>query len=255
MDILFGLPSPLYLGLAFAVAALAGFVKGAVGFAMPMILISGLSSFVSPEIALAGLLVPTLVTNLIQALRQGVGAAWGSILRFRVFLIVGAVALLSSAQLVLLLPVSSLLLVIGVPITLFALIQLAGWHWTLRSQSAGVEAGVGLVAGGLGGLSGVWGPATVLYLTALSTDKKEQMRVQGVVYGLGAILLVGAHSVSGILRSETLPLSVALVAPSLIGMWLGGQILDRINQAQFRKATLAVLFVVGLNLIRRALFA
>ncbi len=255
MDILFGLPSPLYLGLAFAVAALAGFVKGAVGFAMPMILISGLSSLVSPEIALAGLLVPTLVTNLIQALRQGVGAAWGSILRFRVFLIVGAVALLSSAQLVLLLPVSSLLLVIGVPITLFALIQLAGWHWTLRRQSAGVEAGVGLVAGGLGGLSGVWGPATVLYLTALSTDKKEQMRVQGVVYGLGAILLVGAHSVSGILRSETLPLSVALVAPSLIGMWLGGQILDRINQAQFRKATLAVLFVVGLNLIRRALFA
>ncbi len=57
-----------------------------VGFAMPMILISGLSSVMAPELALAGLIVPTLVTNGMQSLRQGVGAAKASIRKFHVFL-------------------------------------------------------------------------------------------------------------------------------------------------------------------------
>ena len=59
--------------LAIAVTLFAGFVKGAVGFAMPMIMISAFSSFLPPETALAGLILPTVVTNLSQAFRQGRG--------------------------------------------------------------------------------------------------------------------------------------------------------------------------------------
>ncbi|MFB1024878.1 MAG: sulfite exporter TauE/SafE family protein, partial [Octadecabacter sp.] len=58
-----------------AVAVLAGLVKGVVGFAMPMIFISGLTLVLPPEQALAALIVPTLVTNGWQALRQGIGSA------------------------------------------------------------------------------------------------------------------------------------------------------------------------------------
>jgi len=50
------------------VGLVAGVVKGMVGFAMPMIMISGMSSFISPELALAGLILPTLSTNGWQAL-------------------------------------------------------------------------------------------------------------------------------------------------------------------------------------------
>ena len=94
----------LNLLVAFAIAALAGTVKGMVGFAMPMILVSGLSLFLPPDIALAGLILPTLVTNGMQALRQGAQAAWQSIYRFRIFLLVGLAFLLVSAQLVRILP-------------------------------------------------------------------------------------------------------------------------------------------------------
>ena len=69
-----------------AVAVLAGLIKGMVGFGMPMILISGLSSVLPPDVALGWLILPTLVTNGWQALRQGVRAAWESIRRFRLFL-------------------------------------------------------------------------------------------------------------------------------------------------------------------------
>jgi uncharacterized membrane protein YfcA len=66
------------------------------------------------------------------------------------------------------------------------------------------------------------------------------------------VLLAGAHLGSGVLRAETAPLSALLVVPAVAGMWLGGFWQDRIDQATFRKATLAVLLVAGLNLLRRA---
>ena len=161
---------------------MAGFVKGVVGFAMPMIFVSGLSSFLAPELALAMLMLPTLATNGIQALRQGPRAAWESIARFKVYMIVGGVVLILSAQLVNVLPMQVMLLIIGVPVTGFALMQIVGWTLTMSGQSTTFEVVIGVVAGFLGGISGIWGPPTVMYLTALGTQKHDQMRAQGVIY-------------------------------------------------------------------------
>jgi len=255
MDTFFDLLSPQLWMIALSIAVLGGVVKGVVGFAMPMVVISGLSSFINPELALAGLILPTLVANGTQALRQGMRPAWASARRFWVYLTVGGLVLIASAQLVRVLPISVLLGLIGVPVTLFALLQLAGWRFSLRRQRKDVEAGIGAFAGFLGGMSGIWGPPTVLYLTALNTEKMEHMRAQGVIYGLGSVALAGAHVGSGVLRAETLPLSLALIAPALLGQWLGGKVLNRIDQVAFKKATLFVLLIVGMNLIRRSLVA
>ena len=124
-----------HLCFAVLVAAIAGIVKGVVGFAMPMVFVSGLSTFLSPELALAGLIVPTLCTNVFQALRQGPAAAWNSIIKFRVFLFFGFLGLIVGAQLVRILPLQTMLLVIGLPIVLFALLQLAGVEVKLSGQS------------------------------------------------------------------------------------------------------------------------
>ena len=254
MTSLLALMSPLDLVAAVAIATLAGLIKGMVGFAMPMILISGLSTFLAPDLALAGLILPTVVTNGMQALRQGGRAAMASVRQFRVFLLVGLVFLLASAQLVTSLPTSVFLLVLGIPVAGFALMQLAGLRFHLSAPSVRIEAAVGAFAGFIGGLSGVWGPPTVAYLTALDTPKADQMRVQGVIYGLGAVALAMAHVGSGVLRGETLPFSLALIVPAVAGMWVGGRLSDRIDQTTFRRATLVVLFVAGANLVRRGLF-
>ncbi|MGR3760777.1 sulfite exporter TauE/SafE family protein [Roseobacteraceae bacterium NS-SX3] len=243
--------SPAEWAAALAIALLAGTVKGLVGFAMPMILISGLSLFIAPDLALAGLILPTLVTNGMQALRQGAQAARASIRRFRVFLLVGLVFLLASAQMVRLLPQQVMLLAIGVPVTAFALMQLMGRQIAIPSPTPRIEALVGGFAGLIGGVSGVWGPPTVAYLTALGTEKTEQIRVQGVIYGLGAVALLFAHAGSGVMRAETAPFSLALIVPAVAGMWIGGRLHDRIDQAAFRRATLTVLLLAGANLLRR----
>lgn len=240
--------------LVFMVALFAGIVKGIVGFAMPTILISGLSMVISPDLALAGLLLPTLFTNGVQALGQGINAARASLIKFKGFLIVGAIFLLASSQLVPLIPMDMMFGYLGVLVVTLSLIQMSGWQIPVGKGRLGTIV-MGAIAGFTGGLSGVWGPPTVAYLTALNTEKSEQIRVQGVIYGLGAVLLVLAHMTSGILTKSTAIFSASLLGPALVGLYVGARIRNRIDQRRFKLATLAVLFIAGCNLIRRAWFA
>ena len=79
------------------------------------------------------------------------------------------------------------------------------------------------------------------------------MRIQGVVFALGSLLFATAHMISGVVRLETLVFSAFIAAPALIGTAIGFAIQDRVDQATFRKLTLLVLLLAGLNLIRRGL--
>ena len=221
---------------------------------MPMIMISAMGSFMSPELALAALIVPTVIANVWQGIRGGLAAAWAAVLRFRFYISIVLVCIALSAQLVTILPASAMLLILGLPIMLFALMQLVGWRLTIRPEHRRrAEVVIASFAGLIGGISGVWGPPTVAYLTALDTPKADHMRTQGVVYASGAVVLFFAHLRSGVLNAQTLPLSLALVVPALLGMVLGFWAHDRLDQEKFRKATLAVLVIAGLNLVRRGL--
>ena len=245
---------PVLMFACVALALFAGFVKGTVGFALPMIMISGLASFLPPDVALAGLIVPAVVANLWQALRNGPVAAMASARAHWRFLMVMLGFIAASAQLVTTLPASILFLILGIPVSTFALIQLIGWRPRIDARNRRpVEIAAGALAGFLGGISGVWGPPFVLYLTALNTPKAEQMRVQGVVYSAGAIMLVVAHLKSGVLTAPSVTLSSLLLVPALIGLFVGFLVQDRMDQDKFRKVTLLVLVVAGLNLIRRGL--
>ncbi len=248
-----GLEPTIFL-MAVAVTLFAAVVKGAVGFAMPMIMISGLASFLPAEQALAALIIPTLVTNLAQALRQGWRAALSTSWEYRRLLLTICVVIAISAQAVPYVPQALLLLTLGVPIVAFALSQLAGWQLRFDTHNRGrAEILTGIVGGFFGGISGVWGPPTIALLLSLGVDKRENVRVQGVVYMIGAVILALAHIGSGVLNAATLPLSVALTLPAMAGLAFGFAIQDRLDAARFRRWTLVVLAITGLNLVRRAL--
>lgn len=252
MDSIFTILSLSQFCIALAVAFFAGVVKGMVGFALPTIILSLLSAIMPPELALAGLIVPTFVTNAMQVFRHGLRATWEVTKRFRAFLCIGGIALFAAAQLVPYLPRDVFLIAMGLGVTGFALWQLSGLAPTPGSwgQSKLLDLVFGAIAGVAGGLTGMWGPPTVAYLTAMGTEKRQQMLVQGVIYGLGAMLLVLAHFQSGILNAQTVPWSLSLLPTAILGMWLGGRVSDRFDQATFRKLTSFVLVFGGLNLLR-----
>ncbi|WBU53785.1 sulfite exporter TauE/SafE family protein [Paracoccus sp. SCSIO 75233] len=248
---MFGL-DPATFWLIFAVTAFAGFVKGAIGFAMPMIMMSAFGSVLSPQTALAALILPTLATNILQAGRQGIGAAWASIRRFRLHISVLLVFILISAAFARSIPQSLMFLLLGIPIVAFAIWQLSGRPMKLPVHHAKRAEVISGVVGGLyGGISGIWGPPLIVYLLSVGVPKDEQMRVQGVVFLLGAVVLTFAHLGSGVLNADTLPLSAVLVLPGLAGMFAGLWVHDRLDVAQFRRWTLILLVITGLNLVRR----
>lgn len=239
---------------AIGVTAFAGFVKGALGFAMPMIMISAFGSIMPAMVALAAMILPTLITNVQQSFRDGRQAAIGSIRKFRLHIAMVALFICVSAGFATAIPQWVMYGLLGVPITAFAIWQLSGRPLVLNLRHRKrAEAVSGIIGGLYGGISGIWGPPLIVYLLSIGTDKREQVRVQGVVFLIGAVVLTGAHLVSGVLNPATLPLSALLCLPAIAGMKAGFALQDRLDVAQFRRWTLILLILTGLNLIRRAL--
>lgn len=239
---------------AVGVTVVAGFVKGAIGFAMPLVMISGLTLFLDPLVAIAGIILPIVMSNLVQAMRYGWPEARAAFREYWRYILIVCVAIIVVTQFVTDLPTRTFYLILGVPVVILALIQLVGVRFHIpperRRQS---EWGVGLIAGTIGGLTGTWGPPTVLYLIALETPKAKQMLVQGVVYGLGSVSLLAGHLQSGVLNAATIPFSAALLLPAFIGLQIGFRMSDRLDPEMFRKATLIFLIIAGANLVRRGL--
>lgn len=247
---------PQMLAAIAAVMALGGFVKGAVGFALPLVAIAGLSFLVTAQEAIAIIVLPAALSNVWQMLRQGWRAAASTFRRFWQINLVMAVTLALVAQTVPRIPSDTLFVILGVTVTVLTALQLLGWRPHARADMPGrvwIEVAIGLAAGVIGGITGVWGPIVLYWLIALNTEKHEQVRMLGVHFLIGWWVLVGAHLNSGVLNMTTLPVSAMMLVPAFIAMWLGMKIQDRVDQRRFQTLTLVVLCVAGLNLLRRGL--
>lgn len=249
---MFGLEEWQFWG-AIVITVFAGFVKGAIGFAMPMIMLSAFGSILPATTALAALILPTLLTNIQQAFRQGPREALVSVRRFRLHIAMVLIFICVSASFAQIIPQPVMYILLGVPIVGFALWQLSGRSMALPvHHRRRAEVATGIVGGLYGGISGIWGPPLIVYLLSIGVEKREQVRIQGVVFLLGAIVLTVAHLISGVLNAQTIPLSLILCIPAFIGMQAGFALQDRLDVVQFRRWTLILLVLTGLNLVRRA---
>ena len=234
--------------------AAGGFAKGVVGFALPLIALS--VAGVVPALrgrggaadrADAGLEpVPGAAAGHRRRPARRCGASgWLNLV------LVVMIAL--SAQLVVALPDRLLFGLLGVAVSAFGASQLAGWRPRFPPRPPGRrrDRRSAVVAGFFGGLSGIWGPPIVMYLLAAGLPKVEMVRAQSLSFLLGSLVLLLAHLRSGVLNPVTLPASAWMVLPTMVAMFVGYRVHDRLDQERFRKLTLAVLVLTGLNLLRR----
>jgi uncharacterized membrane protein YfcA len=239
---------------AILVTFAAALIKGLVGFGMPLIMVVGLASFLPVEIAIAAMIIPTFLANIQQSLRDGFRAAIQAIVKFKLFIGVVAVTNLAATQLVPVLDPSALILALGIVITLLTVVQLAGYRLRYSPEKrVPVEISLGVVTGFFGGLAGGWGPTTVLFFLTLNMEKRAQIRAQGLVYLVGSFFLIVGHGSNGVMTTSTTVFSLLLVAPAMIGLFLGYKLHLRMNPSSFTTATRLVLLLAALNLIRRGL--
>lgn len=249
---MFGQDPTLLLIMALAVL-LGGLVKGLVGIGLPIVSVAVLSSVIDVRLALGTLVIPIVLTNLWQAVHTG--RPLETIRRFWPLIVAMMICIWLGAVLVVRLPGDLLYGLIGAVVVVFTAINLFTPHWTLPARHerwSGVLAGA--MSGLLGGISTIWGPPLVMYFVMIRLPKDTFIRVVGLIWFAASIPLLLGYIRNGILDLPTAKLSAAACLPGFAGMWLGTWLRGHFDQETFRKVLLVVLLLIGLNLIRRALF-
>lgn len=250
---MFGYSIEVLTILSLAICA-GGFVKGVTGIGLPIVAIAVMVNFMDPLTTFTMLTMPILVTNLWQA---ATSHDWKApFVRFWPMILVFIASLVAGAQLAVALDTHILLLVLGVTVAVFAASNIVKPRAHPLSPATERWAGpfAGVLGGLLGGLTTIWGPPMMMLFILLKLEKDVWVQTVGLIWFLGSVPLALAYWQNGLLNGETLPLSLYACVPGMIGIWLGEAIRRRINQETFRKVMLVALLLIGLNLIRRALF-
>ena len=240
------------MALLAVVLVVAGFVKGTIGFGLPLVALSVLTQVLPKEWALAVMVLPVVFSNLFIGFD---GRLFGPSLR-RFWPTIMAVAVGMSAGVVGLgwLPEQAFLLLVGVVVISFALLE--QFRLVLPVPAAherAVGMGAGLLGGLLGGVSTAFGPPLVMYFTALRLRKEEFVAAIGVVWSFASLFLIVAFHSTAILAGQRIAWSVAACVPVGVGLWVGVRLRDRIPQAPFRRLVGLALLVLGANLVRRGI--
>ena len=244
---------PAMLAIIAAAVLAGGVVKGVTGVGLPIVFIAIMLHFLHPHAVLALVIAPIMVTNLWQA--AAAGDMWAPVRRFWPMAACLLVSVWFSARLVVAMEPDVLFGALGVCVVIFSAATLVrpGRGLTPAAERwLGPLAG--LAGGFLGGISTIWGPPMMMFFVMLRLPKETFVRTVGFLWFAASIPLLTAYVDIGIVTAETLPGSLFACVPGMIGLWIGTRIRRRIDQETFRRVMLVALFLIGLNLIRRAVF-
>ncbi len=231
---------------------LAGLVKGAMGFGLPVVAVTMLPFIVPVEMALALNALVILATNL-QQIRQageprpGLSAAWPMMLGMAIMVPVGALFTVGITT-------QTLMMILGSFVLLFVISNFASPSLRTPPQHAQkVGFGMGLVSGFVGALTSSPGPIFVMYVVSLHLTRPVYMSALGFIMSLFGFVVALSYAWVGILRTEHVLLGLICILPSIVGMWLGNRWASTLPLETFRKTVLVLLGVLALMMIRRAM--
>lgn len=252
---MFSFPELAVIGVTFL---LAGGVKGIIGMGMPTVSLAILTAMLGLQPAMALLLVPTLVTNLWQAL---IGGHLATIVRrLWPFLLASMLAVWPGVMVLARVDDRWLSLLLGVLITGYALVNLGSLRLTFASgYHRKNETAYSLVSGLANGLiTGMTGSSVfpgVVYLQSLGLPRDQLIQAMGTLFIVAILMLGLAMGSEQLLSGELLGISAAAVLPALLGMNLGQRVRRRLSETSFRRVFFLGLWVMGSYLILRALMA
>lgn len=246
-----GLTPPDFAMIA-GIMLLAGLVKGLIGFGLPLVAVSLLSSFFDINLSLALIILPIVFTNLWQGLAGRRVVA--TLRRFWPVLVMLSLGIWLGSRVVVAVEPAVVLITLGCVVVIYSVLELTAFRMTVaprHERPAGIVAG--LASGFVGGLTTSYGPLLAAYMTALKLPKEVFVGSAGVLWFWASLSLLVAYGTAEILTPERAVISAFCVVPALIGMQLGGVLRKRLDEDLFRRLLLISLIITGLNLLRRGL--
>jgi uncharacterized membrane protein YfcA len=110
----------------------------------------------------------------------------------------------------------------------------------------------GFIGGFLNGLTNAAGPALAIYLYSLKLKKADFIKSISTMFVVTKLSQLVAVSTWNLFNPSTLSLSLQVTLFVLLGFYAGLKTQDRINQRNFNRALLVLLFIIGITLLARA---
>ena len=232
-----------------AALAVAGFAKGIVGLGLPPIAMGLLVLSMTPVEAAAIMVVPALITNVLQAL--GGRNLRALLRRFWPTLVLTALATVAFAG-ALSRHADAAITVLGVLLALYALYSLKTPEFTLTSRQ---ERWLGPLSGTVTGIvtafTGVSSMPSVPFLQSVGLDRDAFVQAMGISFSVSALALALALGATGGLSAVPVIGILAATGSALAAMWGGLLLRKRLDQATFRRVFLIALLALGIYLALR----
>ncbi|HET7409542.1 MAG TPA: sulfite exporter TauE/SafE family protein [Paracoccaceae bacterium] len=238
--------------LVVAAFALGGFVKGAIGMGLPVVVLTLLVLVMPLKAAMAIFLIPGVAANLWQATNgpylPGLARRLWPYLLASVLGIVAGVFLTADA------PTDPMVMVLGGLLILYSVFSLAGprlpqpgrhEHWL--SPLAGASGGV------MFGMVGVYTVPGLLYLETLRLPRDQMVQGLGLTFVTISTTLLLSMAGVDLVTSEMALLSVLGLAPAFAGIWAGRRIRHRISETFYRRLFFIALIASGIYMIANAM--
>lgn len=239
--------------LLWAVAAifvLAGLVKGVIGMGLPTVAIGLLGLMMTPVEAAAVLIVPSLISNIWQAVVGGnfrnlVGRLWPLFAGIAVGTVIGAVYLVHSG--------GGATLWLGLALATYAVLGLFRIEFKVPTGHEGfIGFPCGIATGVITVATGVFAIPMVPYIQGLGLDRDKLVQALGLAFTTSTVMLAAALGHAGEFRGDVLwPSLIGLVAV-LAGMRLGQWLRGRIRPDVFRLCFFVGLLLLGAHLVLRS---
>lgn len=243
-------PELILLAVA-AIFALAGLVKGVIGMGLPTVAIGLLGLMMAPTQAAAMLIVPSLISNIWQAVvggsfRELAGRLWPLFVGIAIGTAIGALYLAHSGG-------SAATLWLGIALAVYALLGLLKIEFKVPASRESLIGFVcGIATGAITVATGVFAIPMVPYIHGLGLDRHKLVQALGLSFTTSTVTLAMALGHAGEIHADLLwPSLVGLIAV-LAGMRLGQLLRGHIRPDVFRLCFFVGLLMLGGHLALRS---
>ncbi len=242
---------PANIAVTIATFLLAGLVKGIIGLGLPTISLALLVASFDLTTAMALLIMPSLVTNIWQAVVGGnlvylLGRLWPFLIMATITVWVGALAL-SRVEL------SLLTMLLGGLLVAYALLSLSGYRMIIdEHHQPWAGSLIGGVNGLLTGMTGSFAVPGIMYLQAMGFDRHQLVQAMGILFSVSTLALALALQDNNLLSIQSGTMSLIAVLPAILGMWLGQRIRNRLPEQRFRLVFYLSILLLGLYIIAKS---
>jgi len=227
----------------------AGFAKGAIGIGLPPIAVGLMTLALPLGDALAIMTIPTITTNVFQALYGGQFLAL--LRRFGTMAVAAVIGVFASVVTLGKLGSPGTIGWLGLVMALYALLALFAWRPVVpRAAEPWANPLMGLATGAVTGITGIAAVPFLPYMQSLQISKNELIQGLGILFVCITAALAAALVQQNVFDTANLIGGLAAIVPTFVGVWIGQKVRHAASPETFRKIFLYGMLALGLHMAR-----